>query len=204
MNYNEQYYIAEQPPGDDQIYLKPDKRTANRGYHYKQLPQGDNPLFFMNGYREKDNNRWPIPHILMDGGDLIVIDDIRNELKKYDIDGMQLYPAVYIDDHDKWHENYWFLNFYQELDCWDRERSIYHRDIDVDPDSYAEVDKYYLDEKILDPIPEERRLMFRVGDTSMGHIFIHQKIVDFIIKNKFTGVRFFKVSDFKEGDQYRP
>lgn len=206
--YNEQYYIAEMPFGEEQLFIKPDRKTAERGYHYKRVPIGEAPFFFLNSNRECDIEngcKWPVTDILIDGSDLLVGGKIREELMKYDIDGMQLYPSVYMDDDNNWHENFWFLNFFKKYHYWDKNESVVRIDEDeeVDEDEDVSVRRYSLDEQKLDEIPEESRLMFKMGGATVAYIFVHQKIVDFIVNNNYKGVRFFKVSEFKEGIQYR-
>ncbi len=207
--YNNQYYIAQTCFTPTQIHIVADRKTENRDYTFTQLNFGETPLFFKNGFEEKDRRtggKRVLTDVLMDGASMMVVDAIRDELKKYNIDYMQLYPAVYIDDNQIWHENYWYLNFYRNIDCWDRKYSIYEKfdddDFDDDDDDNAIVDKYYLDVSILDAIPEEKRLLFRMGGASNAYIFVHQRIADFLIKNKHTGIRLFKVADFEEGDQH--
>ncbi|MGS0680156.1 hypothetical protein ACVBIL_03230 [Shewanella sp. 125m-7] len=36
---------------------------------------------------------------------------------------MQIYPAAYIDDCNNRHNIFWYLGFYQDLDCLDRAKS---------------------------------------------------------------------------------
>lgn len=203
--YDEVYYIAKKPFGENQLYIKADLKTAERGYHYKKVPLGEAPFFFQNSYKEEDKkkgNKWALTEVLLVGSNLLVCDKIRDELKTYEIEGMQLYPSVYIDDENNWHENYWFLNFYEDFYYLDKNQSIVDIDEDDDEDDDIEVFKYSLDVQKLNQIPEERRLLFKMGGATDAYIFVHQKIVDFIINNNFKGVRFFKVSEFEEGDQY--
>ncbi|WP_163831826.1 hypothetical protein [Spartinivicinus ruber] len=177
--YNEQYYITIRPINDNQLYLKPDKKTEHRDYDFRKLQPGGAPLFLENGTKEKDKRLGKQRHltdVLMEGSNLLVNDNIRNHLVLSSIKVMQLYPAIYIDDDDE--------------------------DDDIDYD--AEVTQYYLDDKVLDEIPEHQRLMFKMGGATKAYIFAHQVVVDFFTSRKISGVRFMKVSTFKEGDQFRP
>ena len=58
-------------------------------------------------------------------------------------------------------------------------------------------------EKKLDAILEERRLIFKMGGVGDPYVFFHQKIVDYIMENQYKGIRFFKVSEFEEGIQFK-
>ncbi len=202
-NYNEQYYISMQPAGEDHIFPMPDQKTADRNYEYLKLPIGEKPLFFSNSQLEIDAKKGiirPLSDVLFDGNDLIVTDKIRDKLIHSSINGLQLYPAIYIDDNNQWHENYWHLCFYERLNCLDRQRSTL--DGDLSPEFNTEVEQFRLDENVLDKTPEEKRLLFKIGGTTMGYIFVHKVMVDFIEKNGFTGIRFFKATEFEEGDQF--
>lgn len=202
--YNDEYYIGFYPEGYKPKIVADDK-TANRGFQYSKLAFGESPLFFYNRNKEKDRKngrKWEVTEILKVGISYLVNDFIRNKLIQYDIEGLQYYPAVYIDDNDNWHENFWLLNFYEKFVYWDKKRTTVIP-VDKNEDKYnALVDKFCLDEKKLDVIPEEKRLIFKMGDIADPYVFFHQKIVDFFEENQCKGIRFFKVSEFEEGDQY--
>ncbi len=210
--YNEEYYIGFVPAGD-RPKIRADKKTKSRGFSYTKLTLGEAPLFFHNLNREKDQKKgkkWPVTEVIKVGICYLVNDFIRDKLMQYDIDGLQYYPSVNIDDDDNWHENYWLLNFYEKSVYWDKKRSkLYPFDDDETADDIREaefnalVKKFCLDEKKLDTIPEERRLIFKMGDVADAYTFFHKKIVDFFEENQCKGIRFFKVSEFEEGDQYR-
>lgn len=209
MSFDEEYYIARRPADEGQLYLKPDAKTFNRRYGYTKLTQGEAPLFFENAFKDKDKKsgkKRSLTNVLIDSPNLLVDNEARDKLKFLEIDGLQIYPAVYIDDDIKWHENYWFLNFYKELDCWDRKLSVVEIDDDDDDDDDidldAEIIKYRLNSDILSQIPKEHRLMFKMGGATKAYIFVHQDVVDIFTNVNATGVRFFKVSEFEEGDQF--
>ncbi len=121
-NYDDEYYLVRRTFNNDRVYVDATKKTAHREYGSEWLAAGE-PLFFENSYRERDIKegiQHVIPYILLEGSDLIVNDIVRDFFKYLDISGLQIYPAVYIDDDLDWHENFWFLNFFESLDCWDR------------------------------------------------------------------------------------
>ena len=203
--YNDEYYILFMSPGDEQIYINPDMRTSQRGYRYTKLIDGGAPLFFENSYRDEDNNQWPISDILVDSSGAIINQPIFDLIKHYDIKSLQFYPAIYIDD-DEYHENYTYFGFYEDLNCLDVENSMIRvfdfdeEDIDEDDEVRHEVDKYSLQESILDKIDEENRLMFKIGECSESYIFVHEKLVRTF--TNFSGAQFIKVADFIEGMQH--
>lgn len=143
--------------------------------------------------------------MLLVGGNFLIEEKVHRDIKQYAISGMQYYPSTYVDDGGKSYENYWFMTFYQSLDCWCRINSkklnwkqYYDSEVEKNPS----IVKYSLDENVLDAIQEENRLMFKMGGTSVAYIFFHKKIVDYFISNAYSGVRFLKVSSFREGDQF--
>jgi hypothetical protein len=123
-------------------------------------------------------------------------------LRHFDIPGLQLFPAVYIDDDDHWHEDLWLVNFYQGLECMDLEKSELHNH----PSFWEEGDdnivvKPCLSEIILSDLKLENRLIFKIPEVTPKHLYCHQRIVDFVYEMNYTGLEFIKVSDFREGMQ---
>jgi len=146
------------------------------------------------------------------------------KMQLLEIDNMQFFPAVFIDDDDNWHEHYMFLNIFDTLDCLDVERSeIYvaeddedddddddedeevevevEVEVDKDEDVRHSVDRYYLSEEVLDNIDEEHRLIFKIAKTDRPFTIVHQRIKDVFDKMNATGARFIRVSDYTSGDQ---
>lgn len=142
-----------------------------------------------------------IEGILNDAPFYLVNNMLRDELDRFPTRGMQLYPAIYIDNAGHWHENYWFTNFYASMDVLDWDQSEFEL---IDGEGIAEddyvFDRIVLDSKKLSEIPEKERMLVHVA--KLGDVIIHQKIVDFALQHNIGGVNFFKVADFVDGDQY--
>lgn len=205
-NYNEQYCILARPRGEDQIFVGLDSRVSSDSFYYTK-PNSGSPEFFFNNRAKKRQLKmgvkWPLTSAFVWVSNVMVDRAHYEALKDFNISNLKYHPSIYIDDEDVWHEDYWFLVFYQELDCWHRKRSevldkgeVYSDGTEFPP----RLNKFYLDDKVLDPIPEEERLMFAMGGVSNRFIFVHQKIVDIFDRSRAEGVRFIKVSDFKDGD----
>lgn len=99
MSYDEQYYIAFEPHGDDRLFAAADDTTSERGYHYIKPSLGTPPFVFRNAYLEKDKKRkvtWPITDVLVVGGDLLVKEYIKNEVCQFDTSGLYMQPSIYI------------------------------------------------------------------------------------------------------------
>lgn len=202
--YDEQYYILFRPSDDQYPIATPDAKTADRPYGYEILSPGP-PLTFSNAFKDEMISRRMneiIGDVIFHSPDILVSERFKDFLSPFDIDGLQLFPSIYIGNDGRWHDNYWFLNFYKTLDCWHRDRSDYKRD-KYDPDDNPPIKKYSLHENILDAIPEERRLMFKMGGVSAEYIFAHQLVVDYMVQHAISGVNPIRVADFKEGMQHK-
>lgn len=203
-NYNDSYYIAFKYNIDETLYLKALKRTSDRRYSYKKMKLGDEPLFFENAYKEKDKKidlARPIKSAHMNMNHLVVSNEIYSDLKRYKINGFQLYPSVIIDDNNNYNENYWFFNKYELLDALDYNKCVID-EYDPSDDSH-DVEKYHLSSLALDKIPEEQRLIFTPQKADMGHTFVHKKIVDIFNKHNVDTIKFIKVSDWEAGMQFQ-
>lgn len=203
--FDDSYYIAFHTNDDRHPRLTPTKGSEDVIFDGGEF--SGPPLYFINGYRDEDiaaNRVEQIGDVLFDGSDLIVSDSIKRYLEKFDTPNLQLYPAVYIDNNDQWHDAYWYLNFTDELECWDKNLSVYTPPDDpTDPYDYAEVEKYSLDSNILSAIPEKNRMLFKMGGASVSYVFVHKDVVKFILENCKATVRFIKVVDFEQGVQHR-
>ena len=203
--FNDEYYIAHTPFTPTQFHLKPDQKTVERRYRYKQLSADSPPLYFTNACKEQDLKKGicrALTDIMSDGASFVVKREIKDYLSQFAISSLVLHPAI-IADGDIYHDDYWYLNIFNRLDCWDRQVSIYEFDEEDDEGELeASVDKFSLDQAKLEGIPEENRLIFKIGGTSSAYVFFHEKIVEYLLDEHHTGIRFFKVSEFSEGDQH--
>jgi len=210
INYNDIYYIMVNKYTEQTLYIKALKKSADRDYEFEKLTFGYEPMFFENSYKErslKNGIKHPLTNVLLDGVIPVVDDSIRERLKFFDFKDMQFYPSVYIDDDGSFHENYWCMNFYGELDCWDRHKSkteTFSREEMKEPGylENADIYKYHLASDVLGNIPEDERLIFKMKGGMMGYIFVHQKIADIFTEENATGMQLIKVSDFEEGMQF--
>ncbi|WP_199611055.1 imm11 family protein [Flocculibacter collagenilyticus] len=207
--YDDEYYIILNDYHDQTLYVDALQKSADRRYRYKKLTLGQEPLFFENGYKEEAIEKGinlPVTDVLMDGVTPIITTKLRDKIKHIDFKVMQLYPSVYIDDKDKWHENYWCMNFWEEVDYWDKEKSklskTSRKRLATNPNAVViDIYKYVLDVEKLDKVPLAERLIFKI-DRGMGYIFIHQSIADILMEENPTGIKLVKVSDFEEGKQF--
>jgi hypothetical protein len=201
--YNGEYYIACPVAGEDEnVLLKPDNKTSKSGYRTQVLSPG-RPLFFTNAYPMyiPKGKTERITDVMFNGAYMVVNENIKEYLSGFNINSLQIYPAVYVDLNNKLHENIWFLNFYETLDCWDREESSYDDDSKLLPPS---IDKFSLDQDVLDEIPEENRLMFVMGGLDDKYVFIHEKVVNFLQEIHASGIRLIPVVEYEDGMEQVP
>jgi len=197
--YNDEYYILF-PDYDFKgfnICLKPTLSTSKRRFHYKELVYGDSPLIFENKY--KDNNSKELGPILFSPPSIIVNDTLKNKIKDVNFWGGEYYPAIYIDSNGDYNDDYWLVNMFDKLDCWDRDLSVYEQD---EADDTPHVIKYSLCKNTLDNIKESDRLIFKMGAVDLPKIFIHKKVLDILNRLKVKGIKTIKVSDYELGLEF--
>jgi hypothetical protein len=200
MSFDDQYYFIRRPMGDDATpSLKADDDTSMRDYITEAQPLSE-PLVFLNSWRKmnvKKQIKEKIRSILFEGTNLLVTGKIRRALLEHEIPHLSMCPSVYIDDRDKWHEDYWFLTFTETFDCWDRKASIYVDDpIEGDEVKLYHAKKFRLDEQLLNGIPLEQRLLFKMGGSMRAFITVHQSMLPAFLTSNRDGVEFQKISDF--------
>jgi len=206
MNYNEQYYILFGDTSNGASHLRPLQKTADRSFTYKQLNLSGGPAFFENAFSEEDIKagiKHPILDVMDAAGWFLFSNRLYQQMATFDIQGMQLFPAVFINDDKKYHEDYFLTNFYEKLDCLDVDKSIIVRKRERRNKITYNVDTISLSNKVLDAIPEEQRLMFRIDKITDGFVIVHQKIKDIIEQENATGAKFYRIDQYTKGDQFR-
>jgi hypothetical protein len=201
--YEDEYFFISKPMNSPKLpFLSPDEDTANRRFRFEALPLGQKPLVFYNENRAINLDKGITSlttDILFDGFDMVVRDPIREKLIDYDFPDLHIYPSIYIDDKEQWHEDYWYLTFTKEFDCWDRDKSDYNRSGGVHSGGqvYYNVFTYVFNEPLMQKTPLEQRLLFKMGGSLDAYIVAHQSILLKVfgqgIKN---GAEYVKVSDY--------
>ena len=115
-DYNQDYFFIRSDNVNNTRLpsLVPDTNTGERRFHYEPEPTGSAPLIFSNGWKEEFRRRGvrdDLTDILFDGNNFMV----RERLLQYEIPNLHIHPAIYIDDRDEWHEDYWYLTFSELL-----------------------------------------------------------------------------------------
>jgi hypothetical protein len=175
------YYLVQVPGGDQYPYLKMDKdsrATLEKGFQIGV----SQPLTFKNAWRE-DNIEEGISEIigevLFSGNQILISDRIKNDLlnwghKQQEAIPADFFPAIYIDDNDVSHENYWFVNLENYIDCWHRETSNY-RTTPTDDQPVYDVKQFSLDREKLKQV-KNQGLLFKIGNNVKPPLVLREEI----------------------------
>ncbi len=200
--YNDQYYIVFENYDENTLYLTTHDRSDHRDYEYTKLT-GSEPMFFVNGYRDEDLSRGiarPIKQAHMSNAYPVISDSLKQSLGSIENEYFQIYPGVIVDDKDKYHDDYWVFNIFEEMDVLNLEKC---RIDDFEPDEEEHsISEYYLDIDKMSAIPEKERLVFMPKYTDYPHVMVHEKVVKAFKKHNVDTLNFVKVSDWVMGLQF--
>ncbi|MBH0056836.1 hypothetical protein I6F65_07670 [Pseudoalteromonas sp. SWXJZ94C] len=204
----QEYYIPFRANTKDKLFIGRDEKSKRRYYFHTKFNLADGPMVYLNKYKEENlklGSKTPLPDIFHDFGAMIIPKEFMVFLRNFDIYGLQLFPTVYIDDDDQWHENLWLVNFFEGINCIDKEKSK----INYNPKLWEEGDplvvkKTVFDDSILRAIHEDQRLIFTMDNVDMVYLYCHQRVVDYIREQNYTGIIFVKASDYKRGMENQP
>jgi len=196
-NFDSEYFFIRKPKGNERIpSLEADEDTSMRNYAFEALPLGS-PLVFLNSWRERNKKKGiseKIGEVLFEGADLLVSDRIRMTLLHRDIAHLHMHPSIYIDDVDRWHENFWYLTFTKRFDCWDRKTSVYlDKPIGDEGEEIFHVEKFHLNDELLRKTPVESRLLFKMGGSIEPFVTVHRTLASLF---SVEGVELQKLSDY--------
>ena len=130
----------------------------------------------------------------------VVSEDVASVVNQYDTHGLQLFPAVIIGDDGKSHEEFYFFNFYRDIDCVDFQNSVVRNYSPAKRNNT--ILQYQLDKSVLDAIPEENRLMMKLAGVTGGALLFHEKVVKALAKFNIEAFQFFKLSDYRNGIEF--
>lgn len=203
--FEDEYYFISKPKSSPRLpSLMPDERTAQLNYDFEALPSWQRPLKFFNAWRDdcrKQGIKTLVPPVLFDGTDMVVDHKCRLRLVRYgDIPNLHIHPAVYVDDQDHQHENYWFLTFTDRFDCWDRKLSDYEHDVGpirLGGYEFHQIYTHKFDRDLMKRTPLEKRLLFKLGGSIDAYIVAHASIITkFFGPPGINGAEYIKVSEY--------
>ncbi|NRR30296.1 hypothetical protein HSX11_08850 [Oxalobacteraceae bacterium] len=201
-NYNKEYFFVQQSDDDRLPLLTATENTMNRNYLFEIMDFGSPPLIFFNGAKEYQKKFGivgvkDVANILFNGVNLLVCSKIRDELISAEVKFLHMHPAVYIDDFENRHEDYWFLTFTERFDCWDREKSDYEIDpVELGNYRYHSVYSYSLDVDLIEQTPMDERLLFKLGGTQDAFVVCHKSLATLFSGNGKNGVQLVAVDEF--------
>lgn len=198
--YEQQYYILRAAEGDYVPFLGPGDDTVGRNLTSERQPEGSTPLIFRNTEREKNRAQRimdAVAPILFHGTNPVVQTAIREALLERKIPNMFMHPAIYIDDRDNSHEDYWYITFTELFDCWDRALSdISSSYVETDGNKRYDVYEYVFDNEIMGNTPLEQRLLFKMGGTIGSFVFCHESIAGIFRRSMPNGASLVLAADY--------
>jgi len=123
----------------------------------------------------------------------VVGERIKNILEPMTLYGTQLIPArIPVEDNVY---DYWLLHVFNEIACIDREKSIL--EIDEDDGDVLDIEQLALDEKVLQEIPLDKRLIFVLKESTSTYLF-HRSVKEAImaLEPAPQGVQFFRADQW--------
>lgn len=173
------------------------------------LIESNQPLEFSNNAKEdfiNNNHQEILRDIIPASTSFIVKEPVKKSLEQFNIANLQFYPAIYRDLNNKVH-SYWYLNFYEKLDCWCRKNSVYNREKYLtrkDRKHFAgvSISKYALDLQIITALPQNKNIFFKMAKSSPSDVFIHKAVLKELTEFDLHGVQFFKVSEYTRGMEF--
>ncbi|EIY9463504.1 hypothetical protein MNO19_004390, partial [Vibrio vulnificus] len=133
------YYVVYQRVGEHAMVLVGHENDAPQDLTANQFQENTNRWFyFLNGFRDEDVSQG-IHHQLcnlhMSGRKMMVKRELYLALRHIEIAGAQWLKAVIINDDDTYHDDYHYLNFYENpID----EDYVYYDFVDFNQSEYEE------------------------------------------------------------------
>ena len=123
----------------------------------------------------------------------VISQKIHDVLEKLNLKDIQMIPATISGKDNEVFENYWFVNVYNRIPAVDRKKSDYSWNDFLEIAN--PIKKLVLNEELLNSIPLEDRLVFRLEENSAFEIY-HKSVVDAIMATNPEGIQFTKVEDY--------
>ena len=198
MNEFEYYLIGGDGDASTPL-LAPDEYQSLRILH-KEIPyEGLEPI------RLRFNNPIPRNPTMRDYHSLpysVVSKKVRDILETMNIFGVQFIPAVIRNElNGDVYEGYYIIHVFNQIECLDREKAKYTTS-DLMKYGISEINKLVLDQKVLEKIPLEKRLVFYLKESISKRIY-HKSIVDAVMAIEPDGLKFGKIEDWYEGIQFQ-
>lgn len=203
--FDDEYFLLQRSRDERLPFLQPTPDTAATNFRYEALQFGSKPLMFVNGIADLHKERGisplrELPEILFSGTDLIVADRIRERLLTLQVPNLILQPSIYIDESNRWHENYWYMTFADRFDCWDRSTSDFEQDdppIRLGGEELFDVYAFRLNEKLMRETPLDQRLLFKMGAVNPAPVIAHRSVASMLKPSENATLDLVRISDWQ-------
>ena len=129
----------------------------------------------------------------------VFTEKVARAIEALELPDVQLVPAV-VETPEREYP-YFVLNVWNLIPCVDRNASDITVD-DDDPRYILGIRRLVLDLKVIEDVPPERRLLFRLAEATSTFIFA-QPVVDTILATVPEGIRFWPAHGWGEGRAFR-
>ncbi|EOE4740450.1 hypothetical protein ACKC6W_003519 [Vibrio vulnificus] len=204
------YYVVYQRVGEHAMVLVGHENDAPQDLTANQFQENTNRWFyFLNGFRDEDVSQG-IHHQLcnlhLSGRKMMVKRELYLALRHIDIIGAQWLKAVIINDDDTYHDDYHYLNFYENpvdedyayYDFVDFDKSEYKakKYADYLPPLYT-FKKIVLSPEKLAVVPLEKRLIWNDIHTT-NCLAVHKSVKEIMEKYHPLDCRFTRIEQYQE------
>jgi len=163
-------YIPEKAPNNHICYLRFSDRVSN--------PDLDTDYFDLDGFSVFSKKvKEAFEHILLIGFELI--------------------PAIIRDDNDEEINDFWVGNIYNEMNCFDRNKSKFG-EVSTLTGEWENIEKLVIDSDKLKEIPLSERL-FIFSKESSSFLLYHKSVIDIIQSVNPKGMRFVSIEEWHKG-----
>ncbi|ELK8586819.1 hypothetical protein RV066_000522 [Vibrio vulnificus] len=210
MSHFSDYYVVYQRVGEHAMVLVGHENDAPQDLTANQFQENTNRWFyFLNGFRDEDTSQG-IHHQLcnlhMSGRKMMVKRELYLALCHIEIAGAQWLKAVIINDDDTYHDDYHYLNFYENpvdedyayYDFVDFDKSEYKakKYADYLPPLYT-FKKVVLSPEKLAAVPLEKRLIWNDIHTT-NCLAVHKSVKEIMEKYQPLDCRFTRIEEYQE------
>lgn len=146
-------------------------------------------------------SKYTMPDFLMLGSSFACTEKVKNLFEKSNVYGVEFFPIDKITDNkSNIIEGYFAMHIWNIIEAIDKLNYIGEK-----PNRKGhifDIEKFSLDQSVLQNIPIEQRLIFELKDSPAMYI-IHESIFNLISKEDLTGFAFFRVDDWDDDAMFR-
>jgi len=152
--------------------------------------------FFEDPYN-KGNKKFDMPPDLMTDNEVIVCSEIFFEFLKENTNDIKFQEAVFIDNNNKYHEEYWVIFPTKTIEVIDMDHSLFtieHRSRNNNP--YRNT--YNFEKIVLNRNSNNHISNIIFYEPFIKEIVLNRKAIEFITENKLKGFSFLEIQDYRD------